>query len=178
MRSNSQHKVQTSGFVWGNSLYQPAGIYISGFRKAQDVQNFSGAPFATNAIFEKMSTNGRGGGGEKIKTRIERSSKSGIKMKIERIIVSTPNRQYYNIYQKWMLCQFWAFGQRGCLQGLFFSEQGARCLRCCVYMLCFCTVLCCTFTALHCTVLYLTVQYILHMLSTKVKVTFSGQQFV
>ena len=29
------------------------GFYLSGFRKAQDVQIFSGAPFATNVILEK-----------------------------------------------------------------------------------------------------------------------------
>ena len=63
MRLNSQHKVQTSGFVWGNGLYLAGRFYFSDFRKAQDVQVFSGASFATNAIPEKFKherTRGRG----------------------------------------------------------------------------------------------------------------------
>ena len=44
MRLNPWPKVQQSGFVWGNGLYQPGRFYFSGFRKAQDVQLFSGGP--------------------------------------------------------------------------------------------------------------------------------------
>ena len=66
MTLNSQRKVQTSWFVWENGLYEMERIYFSGFRKAQDVQIFSGVPFASNAVPEKnLSTNGRGGEGEK-----------------------------------------------------------------------------------------------------------------
>ena len=53
MTLNSQRKVQTSGFVWENGLYEIERIYFSGFRKAQDVQIFSGGPFASNAFPEK-----------------------------------------------------------------------------------------------------------------------------
>ena len=45
------------------AVYQPGGFYFSGFRKVQDVQIFSGAPFATNAVPEKIEhepTRGRG----------------------------------------------------------------------------------------------------------------------
>ena len=44
-------------------------FYFSGFRKAQDVQVFSGASFAANAVPEKLSTNGQGGGDEKNKNK-------------------------------------------------------------------------------------------------------------
>jgi len=38
----------------GNHVYQMEGIYFSGFRKAQDVQIFSGVASATNAVPEKI----------------------------------------------------------------------------------------------------------------------------
>ena len=75
MTSNSQFKVQTSGFVWGNSLYQLEGFYFSGFRKAKDVQILSEALFATNIVTKKNEHKQmRGRGQSQIKTRIERSN--------------------------------------------------------------------------------------------------------
>ena len=64
MRSNSQHKVQTSAFVWGNGLYHAGRFYFSGFRMAQDIQIFLEAPFATNAIPKKGARTDEGEGGK------------------------------------------------------------------------------------------------------------------
>ena len=41
-------------YLWGNGPYQLGGFYFSGFRKAQEVQMFSEASFAANAIPEKI----------------------------------------------------------------------------------------------------------------------------
>ena len=49
------------------------GDFISQASERPQAFTFLGALFATNAVPEKMSTNGRGGGDKKIKTMIERS---------------------------------------------------------------------------------------------------------
>ena len=49
------------------------GILFLRLQKGPRRSDFSGALFADNAVPEKMSTNGRGGGDEKIKARIKRS---------------------------------------------------------------------------------------------------------
>ena len=59
--------MQTTGFVWGNGLYQPGEFYFSGFREAQDVQIFLGFLFATNAIPEKYWASDEGAGVKKNK---------------------------------------------------------------------------------------------------------------
>ena len=49
-----------------NGLYRTNRFYFSGFRKAPDVQIFSGAPFATNAVPEKLSKKACRGAKKKI----------------------------------------------------------------------------------------------------------------
>jgi len=51
----------------GKSSVQNERFYFSGFRKAQDVQIFSGGPFASNAIPEKNWARTEEGAGVKNK---------------------------------------------------------------------------------------------------------------
>ena len=71
MRSNSWPKVQQSGFVWGNGLYQMERFYFSGFRKAQDIQIWGGVrllPVRSLKNIDRERTR-RGGGAKKLGSR-------------------------------------------------------------------------------------------------------------
>ena len=64
MGLTSWPKVQKIRFVWGNWRYHAGRFYFSGLRKAPDVQIFSGASFATNAVPVKNEEESSSSGNE------------------------------------------------------------------------------------------------------------------